>query len=151
MNKAATNAQLLVVYDGECNLCLATVAKLRQMPSRATLGFVPLQQLLSGEAEMPAALAALPPAELAGQMHVVDAAGHRSSGSDGILLLMRHSPSLIWLGRLGSWPGFRVVSRLLYKLVAKHRYRLFGKTDCSDGVCSLPRRPDVHGGKGNDH
>ncbi|MBW5447889.1 DUF393 domain-containing protein [Cohnella sp. CFH 77786] len=36
-------SRLTVVYDGECNLCLAAVDKLRKLPVRADLTFVPLQ------------------------------------------------------------------------------------------------------------
>lgn len=131
--------RLTLVYDGECNLCLATVDKLRRMNVRAHVTFVPLQELLGGARAPWPGIDDVPLEELAAQMHVTDEAGRRYSGSDGILFLLRHVPSLSWLAVIGGLPGFRRLSGLLYRQIAKHRYRLFGRASCSDGACSLPR------------
>jgi predicted DCC family thiol-disulfide oxidoreductase YuxK len=128
-----------VVYDGECKLCMATVQKLRHLPVRAELIFVPLQALISGQIKPWPGIDDVAPAALAAQMHVTDGDGRRYSGSEAMLKLLRLIPSLAWVGVIGGWPGFRSVSRLLYKLIARYRYRLFGQTSCSDGVCQLPR------------
>ena len=152
MSRTRNPERLTVVYDGECNLCLATVDKLRSMPVRAELTFVPLQRLLSGEIEPWPGIDDVPPAELAAQMHVTDGQGRRYSGPDGILFLMRRIPYLSWLAALGEWPGLSGVVRSLYRFVARHRYRLFGRTEsCSDGACSLPRRTTSDGGENRIH
>ncbi|MFC5700479.1 thiol-disulfide oxidoreductase DCC family protein [Cohnella faecalis] len=131
--------KLTLVYDGECNLCLAAVDKIKSMKVRANVTFVPLQALVNGKLQPWPGIADVPLDELAGQMHVTDESGRRHSGSDGVLLLLRHVPSLAWLGVLGNIPGLRGISRLAYRIVARNRYRLFGRASCSDGVCSLPR------------
>lgn len=145
MSRHAAKPKLSVVYDGDCRLCLATVDKLRRMPNRAELSFISLQSLIAGETQPWPGISDVTPGELAAQLHVTDETGRRYSGSDGVMLLLRHVPALRWLGVLGGLPGFRGVSRLLYRIVARYRYRLFGHTSCSDGVCGLPR-PTPHGG-----
>jgi len=138
---------LTVVYDGECNLCLATAAKLQQIDTDATLKWVTLQSLLSGETPAWPAIAEVPPSKLAAQMHVTDDEGRLYGGSDAVLRLLREVRSLRWLAVLGELPGLRGMSRLLYRFVARYRYRLFGKNEsCADGVCSLPRTKPPAGG-----
>jgi predicted DCC family thiol-disulfide oxidoreductase YuxK len=131
--------KLTVVYDGQCNLCLATVDRLKQLPSRAKLSFIPLQKIASGEIAPWPGISEVPYGQLVSQMHVTDERGHRYSGHEGVLLLLRHVPSLAWLGWLGGLPGLRGIARLLYRTAARYRYQLFGKTDCSDGVCRIPQ------------
>lgn len=137
---------LRVVYDGECQLCLATVGKLKRMPVSAELTFVPLQGLISGEIEPWPGIEGVPYADLLARLHVTDEQGRKYSGADAVLKLMSHTRSMAWLAAIGRLPGLRAVSRLVYRLVARYRYRLFGRTSCSDGVCSLPRRTPNDGG-----
>lgn len=139
--------QLIVVYDGECNLCLATVDKLRGMPIRAELVFVPLQQLLLGELAPWPGIDDVPLQGLSAQLHVTDEQGNRYSGADGVLKLMSLAPRLAPLAAIGRLPGMYRIVRVLYRLVARYRYRLFGRTSCSNGVCSLPHRTTSVGGK----
>ena len=140
MNPKTQLIKLSVVYDGECQLCLATVNKLRNMPIRAELVFIPLQKLMAAEVSPWPGIADVPVAELAAQLHVTDEQGKRYSGADGVLKLMSLTPHLAWLGAIARLPGCYSVVRGVYRLVARYRYRLFGRTSCSDGVCSLPRR-----------
>jgi predicted DCC family thiol-disulfide oxidoreductase YuxK len=139
--------RLTVVYDGECNLCLATVDKLKRMPVRAQLRYVPLQQLIDGQIGPWPGIGGVTPRQLSAQLHVTDEQGRRFSGSDAVMKLLGLTPGLTWLARLGGLPGLRVISRMLYRIVARYRYRLFGKTSCSDGVCSLPRPVSSDGGQ----
>lgn len=147
MSGGGARQKLTVVYDGTCNLCLATVDKLRRMPNRAELTFVSLQSLISGEVKPWAGIDGVSYEELMAQLHVTDSQGRRFSGPEGVLLLMRNVPYLSWLSRLGSLPGMRGIVRALYRLIARYRYRLFGQTSCSDGVCQIPGREHQDGGK----
>jgi len=141
---------LTVVYDGECRLCLATVAKLRRMRTRSELRFVALQSVLSGEIAPWPGLEGVAPERLRAQLHVTDAEGRLYGGAEAVLRLLRDVPSLAWLGRLGALPGLRGVSRLLYRLVAKYRYRLFGtEASCASGACEW-KPPSNGGGKTSD-
>ncbi|BBI32555.1 thiol-disulfide oxidoreductase DCC family protein [Cohnella abietis] len=150
MKKTSLKPQLTVVYDGQCKLCLATVDKLKNLPIRAQLTFVSLQSLISGQVKIWPGIEDVTLDELSAQMHVTDEQGRRFSGSEGLLFLMRQIPSLSWLGRLGALPGFNGLIRLIYRIVARYRYRLFGKIACSDGVCEIPQRAQEDGGEMND-
>lgn len=147
MNGKPQLPRLNVVYDGECNLCLATVDKLRSIPVQAELVFVPLQKVASGEVQPWPGIDGVPVSDLSAQLHVTDESGRRFSGADGVLKLMSHIPSLAWLAAVGRLPGCRSIANGMYRLVARYRYRLFGRTSCSDGVCSLPRRTSEGEGK----
>ena len=139
---------LKVVYDGECNLCLATAAKLQAIRTESRLEWIALQSLASGETPAWPAIAGIPPDRLAAQLHVTDEAGRLYGGSDAIMRLLRDVPSLKWLGVIGSRPGFRPLTAWVYRLIARYRYRLFGRKDaCANGVCALPRKEPPTGGK----
>lgn len=146
MKTLSSKPKLTVVYDGQCNLCLATVDRLKSMPNRAQLTFVSLQSLISGEVAPWPGISDVSLTQLFAQMHVTDEQGRRHSGHEGLLLLMRYVPSLAWLGYLGGLPGLRSIVHMIYRIVARYRYRLFGKTDCSDGVCQIPHRVITQGG-----
>ena|GEM_PF-379722 len=139
MNEKPQLIRLSVVYDGECKLCLATVDKLRGMPIRAELTFVPLQRLIAAEVPAWPGIDDVPAIELAAQLHVTDEQGRRYSGADGVLKLLSLTPRLAWLGAIARLPGCYSIVRAVYRLVARYRYRLFGRTSCSDGVCSFNR------------
>lgn len=131
---------LTVYYDGECRLCLHAVERLRRARTRSELRFVPLQPPAAA-----AVLAALPDDPAGGglsQMLVRDEAGGAvAGGAEAVLLLMRDMPHLAWLGRLGGLPGLRTLSSALYRLIARYRYRLFGRAgNCRDGECAARRQ-----------
>lgn len=147
MNDRPQLPRLTVVYDGECHLCLAAVDKLRRVPVRAELTFVPLQSIASGEVKPWRGIDDVPVSELSAQLHVTDERGLRFSGADGVLKLMSLAAGLAWLAALGKLPGLRRIVKAAYRLAARHRYRLFGRISCSDGVCSLPRRISERGGE----
>jgi len=138
--------RLKVVYDSECQLCLAAVEKLGKMKLKAELTFVPLQRLINGEERPWPGVEELSPAELAAQMHVTDEHGNRYSGAEGALELLRHAPALAWLAWAGRLPGLRGLSRLAYRAIANYRYRLFGRSDCRNGACLMPRQNSPDGG-----
>jgi len=135
--------RLVLLYDGECNLCLNTVALLRKIRTTADLIMVPLQ-------EAPPELLPMGVAreELLAQLHVTDGSGKLYRGPEAVVRIMRTVPSLRWIGFLYRLPGMKKPAELLYRLIAKHRYRLFGRTDpCESGACRLPERPS----SGNGH
>ncbi|CAI6082430.1 thiol-disulfide oxidoreductase DCC family protein [Cohnella sp. JJ-181] len=134
---------LTVYYDGECNLCLSAVARMKRLRTRSELRFVPLQ---TASAELAAEAASGATDKDAGhlsQMLVKDETGGTvTGGSEAVMLLLRDVPRLAWLGRLGSLPGLRGISRAAYRLIAKYRYRLFGRSEsCKDGSCRIDFKP----------
>ncbi|MGF1484981.1 MAG: thiol-disulfide oxidoreductase DCC family protein [Opitutales bacterium] len=121
----------MLFFDGVCNLCNGTVRLLMRLDRKARLRFAPLQ----GETAR-----ALLPAEL------------RETGMDGSLVLWmpsgtatlhRRSEGALEAVRLLGWPWkalafFKLLPLSwrdgLYRWVARHRYRWFGRSE----TCRLP-------------
>ncbi|MDF2925109.1 MAG: hypothetical protein K0R57_4023 [Paenibacillaceae bacterium] len=126
--------RLTLLYDAQCNLCLATVAKLRTLRTNAELAMVPLQ---TASPDMLPANVSME--ELLKELHVVEEDGTVYRGAEAIVRIVRTIPALSWLAPLYGLPGLRRLAQVLYRLVARHRYRLFGRQDesCSNGLCLL--------------
>jgi len=119
---AASQPERVLIYDGECRLCVTAKERLEQAGERAGMRFLPYQ---SEEAA----------ARLAGEYKpgrpevafLVDGDGRISRGIDAFLPLL---PGLTG-GRLGlalmRIPLFRPLALLLYRLVARYRYKIFGQ------------------------
>jgi predicted DCC family thiol-disulfide oxidoreductase YuxK len=129
--------KLLLLYDGECNLCLATVEKLRRIRTQAKLTMLPLQ-----EADPVLLPKGIQREDLLEELHVVDGEGRLYKGAEAVIRIMRTVPGLAWLAGLYRVPGMKGPAQSVYRFIAKHRYRLFGKkTDaCSSGACMLPNQ-----------
>lgn len=131
--------KLYVLYDGVCNLCLASVRRLKELPSSAELHYAAVQSLADSAALIPAA-ASIPQEQLLSKIHVVDADGNVFAGADGIVRIMRTVRGFQWLAVLYRIPGMGAIANALYRYIASRRYDWFGKTDesCHSGACSLP-------------
>jgi predicted DCC family thiol-disulfide oxidoreductase YuxK len=124
---------LTLLYDARCVLCTRTVETLRRLEVRADLCMIPLQE---------ADAALLPPGitreELLAQLHVIDGGGMLYRGVDAVVRILRTVRGLAWLAALFRVPGMKPLADTVYRLIARHRYRLFGsREDCGDGACSL--------------
>src|SRR5690606_31203779 len=116
---SAKREVLYVLYDLECALCTGTVEKLRTMPARAELRYVPLQEL---ESEAPPDVPGrdgLRMDRLYEKLHVVDGAGRAFAGADAIVRIMRTMPMLRWLAWCYAIPGARAIADMLYRYVAR--------------------------------
>ena len=119
----------LLLYDGVCALCNGAVTFVLKRDRTETVHFAPLQ----GET---AALFFADHPELSGvdSMVWIDADGRAATRSAAALAMARH------VG--GFWAALAAVARLvpsairdaLYDLVARVRYRLFGRYD----ACPIP-------------
>ena len=128
-------AELTVLYDATCVLCVRSRGALEGWPTAAAFRFVPIQ------AEEARRLApGLSPERLAGAMHVLEGGGVWSA-ERGWSRLVRNGP---WpLALLSSLvPAF--AAGLLYRWVARNRHRWFGTpppTSCdSSGSCESGSR-----------
>lgn len=127
---------LVVLYDGQCNLCVNTVNVLRKLGTTANLEYIDLQQ-----ADVSAIVPNVDQSQLLAQLHVVEAEGQLFRGADAIVRIMRTIPQLRWISFIYRIPGLKPLADVLYRIIAKHRYRLFGRKDeCESGVCKLPDR-----------
>jgi predicted DCC family thiol-disulfide oxidoreductase YuxK len=80
-------------------------------------------------------------------MHVVSPDGRVFAGAEGAARIAQRLPLLGWLALAYYLPGLRQLANLVYGLVARHRYRLFGRRvrdaggspaqTCDGGTCHL--------------
>lgn len=117
----------VVLFDGVCNLCNGVVNFLIDRDPDARLRFAALQS--------DAAQAIL---EQSGQPNELDTLvfidkGRASVRSTAVLRIVRHLP-WYWQPLRVFWLVPRPLRDALYRLVARNRYRLFGKRD----ACRMP-------------
>lgn len=123
----------LLLFDGDCGLCAATVAWLCARAGAAAPSAVAWQTLPS----LPAGVDA---ARLERELVLVDG-GSVLGGFDAFVALAPRVPPLRplrWLARLA---GARLVGRVVYRLVARHRRALSRLVGLR--ACALPRPPSV--------
>jgi predicted DCC family thiol-disulfide oxidoreductase YuxK len=126
--QVAPQARAVVLYDGTCGLCHKSVKWILQHERDRELYFAPLQ------GETAAALRARHPEipDLVESVVLVEDDTVRLR-SKAILYLARHLQSpWSWMYRVRWFPGF--ILDLGYRVVAKIRYRIWGRAD----LCDLP-------------
>lgn len=130
--------RLVILFDGHCVLCTAAVDRLKSLHSTAVIEALPLQD----EKASPLLPEGYSEEQLYREIHVIDTNNGRIfRGSDAIIYVMTMMPSLRWLAFMYRIPGMKPLASLLYRLAARHRYRLFGRTDrCASGQCQLPHK-----------
>ncbi len=124
-------AELTVLYDGNCSLCRASVARVQRSDRRGHIEFLSLHN--------PSAQARFPQIDrdvAMRWMQSVDARGRVSSGADAwarIGMLLPGWKLLAWILLL---PGVHWIAAKTYAWVARNRYR-WNRDLCADGTCSL--------------
>ena len=129
-----TNDGPILLFDGVCNLCSKTVQFIVEHERAPTIRFCAIQSE-AGRALL----------EEHGMMHVVAEAdpdslvflegGRAHERSTGALRVAAHLKAPWRWGRVGLFVP-RVLRDLVYRVVAKNRYRWFGKTDS----CLVPSK-----------
>lgn len=120
-----------VLYDGHCRFCTAQMARLRRWATPDSIDKVDFQE--------EGALARFPGLtwdDCMKEMKLVSPDGRVHGGADAIARALTTRPVwwlLVWPFYI---PGIRQIARAIYRLVARHRYRLAAK-DCDGGTCSL--------------
>ncbi len=125
----------IVIYDGECRICSAQIARLAALDLGNRLAFLSLHDPEAAERYPDLSHDAL-----MADMYVVDRAGRRHRGAAAIRYLSSRLPTLWWLAPVLYLPGTLPLWQRLYRMFAKRRYR-FGKIEsCEDGSCRLHGR-----------
>ena len=127
----ANAPELTILYDGSCNLCRASVARLRRFDSRNRIETIdlhdPAAQMRFSQIDREAATR---------WMQAVDARGRVWSGA----VAWAHIGLLLPGWNLVAWlllvPGIRWLAGKGYAWVARNRYR-WNSSLCNDGTCSL--------------
>ena len=116
----------VLVFDGDCGFC-TTSARVGQR----WLGLAdvePWQMIDLDEL-------GLTEEQCSSAVQWVDAAGHVSAGERAVIAALRSAGGAwAWLGRVLAVPGVRHLAAVVYRLIAKFRYRLPGGT----AACRLP-------------
>lgn len=120
-----------VLYDGQCRFCRGQIAILRQLDLGGRLEFVSLHDPRVAE-EFPG----LSQEELLREMVLIDTRGRPWRGAMAVRYLSRKLPALWPLALPLHLPGTLPLWTALYRLVARHRYRIAG--GCADGICRRP-------------
>lgn len=141
--KDHSRERLLLLYDAECNLCLGTVEKLGRLRTKAELVMVPLQAASARQLPAGARME-----DLLAELHLIDGQGRVYRGAEAVFRIVRTIPALAWVAPLYRVPGLGRLADAVYRLIARHRYRLFGRQQdsCGSGACRIrhPNRADVN-------
>ena len=121
-----------VFYDANCRICARSRRMIERLRPTSELTFVDVRD--------PDAMAAFPMVDRqAGlrQMFVLDAEGNLAGGYDGFLALVPRLRLLRPLQHVLRWRPVGAVGRIVYRWVARNRYRLGGAVSCEDGACRV--------------
>lgn len=133
---APTRAKALMLYDGQCALCLKGVAQLKRLDWLGVLSYADARDRANLPADPP-----LNPDRLLEEMHLLTADGHGVYHGFGAFRWLAWRLPLLWpLAPFLYLPGVPTLGQRLYLWVARNRFRL---VPCHGGVCTLPPRSPV--------
>jgi predicted DCC family thiol-disulfide oxidoreductase YuxK len=124
---------LILLYDGGCGFCTSSAAALvrRFGPERLQIQDFQKEGVLAAFPEVSYEAAMK-------RMHVVFPDGRIYAGAEGFARVFAATRRVGWLAYLYYVPGLRQLVDLGYETLARHRYRLFGRTGaCEGGTCRL--------------
>jgi predicted DCC family thiol-disulfide oxidoreductase YuxK len=130
--RAATADGPIVFYDGDCGLCARSVQYVMRRDTKGLFRFAPLQ----GETAAKLLGPLTGPADT-WTMLLVDQTGVYDR-STGALKILQHVKPGSFLPKLGLWVP-RFLRDLVYRGIAKVRYRIWGKSD----RCPLPTKAQM--------
>jgi predicted DCC family thiol-disulfide oxidoreductase YuxK len=128
-------AALTVLYDGNCGLCRASVARLRKIDRGSRTELVDLH-----EPSVPARFPQVNREEAMRLMQAVDPDGKVYSGVDAWARIGQALPGWKLIAWLLLVPGIHLVAGQIYAFVARNRYR-WNRELCADGSCTLHSSP----------
>jgi predicted DCC family thiol-disulfide oxidoreductase YuxK len=124
--------RLTALYDGDCRFCTRSVKDLQRRFGADRIAVRNFQEPGVLEEVGVTREAAMK------RLHVVTDAGRVFAGAEAIARLVTGVPLVGWLAYVYYVPGLRQLAELVYGLVAKNRYRLFGRQEsCEGGTCHL--------------
>jgi predicted DCC family thiol-disulfide oxidoreductase YuxK len=126
-------APMTVLYDGDCRFCTQSAHTIRRRFGRERVALRNFQE--------PGALEDYPRVThdaAMKKMHVVLRDGRVFAGAEAFARIFLSLRFVGWIAWLYYVPGVRQLADLAYATIAKHRYRLFGRTgQCDGGTCHL--------------
>lgn len=123
----------VLIYDGQCNFCRASVKSLRKLDWTGRLAYISLHDERVGQ-RWPG----LSHDQLMDQIWLVTKDGQTLGGADAMRFLSLRMPTLWPLAPFMNLPFSMPLWRGIYRWIARNRYRIAGR-NCEDGTCSLHR------------
>ena len=102
----------ILYYDASCQLCQRTLQIFRPLLDTLRFQALPFPGKAPGEIKLH-----LPDSEIKG-------------GADALLYILKFFPPTLPFWLLSFIPGMRPLLHSIYKLIAKNRYKIMGKTTC---------------------
>jgi predicted DCC family thiol-disulfide oxidoreductase YuxK len=130
--------KLTVLYDGNCSLCRASVARLRRMDRGSRVA-----QLNLHDPEAATRFPQVDREEAMRLMQAVDSRGRVFSGADAWARIGLALPGWNLIAWLLLVPGVHFIARLVYAWIARNRYR-WNRDLCEDGSCALHTGDQPH-------
>ena len=124
-------AELTVLYDGACNLCRASVTRVRRLDSGGRIELLDLRG-----ASVAVRFPQVNLEEAMRLMQAVDRSGHVYSGADAWARIGLTLPGWRFMAWVILVPGIHFVAQRVYAWIARNRYR-WNREICEDGTCAL--------------
>ncbi|MEM6691801.1 MAG: DUF393 domain-containing protein [Planctomycetota bacterium] len=121
----------VVIYDGDCVFCRAGVRQVHRLDLGRKLAFLSLH-----DPRVASRYPNLSHDQLMEQMYIVDQNGTQHGGSEAVKYLSRRLLTLWLVMPILHIPGTAGLWRWGYHQVAKHRYRIAGKS-CETDACAV--------------
>jgi predicted DCC family thiol-disulfide oxidoreductase YuxK len=132
---SAAQSQDVVLFDGECRICIQGVNQLRRWVKPEDAALVSFRD--EGALERFPGLTA---DECEQAMQLVRKDGRVFSGAEAIVQVLRHR-AIGTVAKAYYAPGLRQFSDAVYRYIAKRRFQIAGRSGgCKDGTCHLHGR-----------
>jgi predicted DCC family thiol-disulfide oxidoreductase YuxK len=124
----------IVIYDGHCKFCTASVQKLARWDAKSRkLAFLSLH-----DPEVQTRFAQLTHDQLMQEMYLVDRRGRFHRGAEAFRYLTTRLARLYLLAPLMYIPFSLPLWRWAYRQIARRRYAIMGKTpECDGDACRI--------------
>jgi hydroxyacylglutathione hydrolase len=125
----------VALYDGQCEICQASVSWLRLLDRHHKTLAVPIDP-----ESLPGFHADLDIDACLRELHVITPEGTVRCGWEGVVELARLCPATHGMAWLGQIPPFRFLGQIAYRFVARNRYAV---SKCRGGACRVARPGEV--------
>lgn len=122
----------IILFDGHCRFCTAQVRRLHNWDRNGLLSFLSLH-----DPQVQSRWPELSFQQLMDEMYLITPEGEKFAGAAAFRYLSTRLPILWPLVPLMHIPGSLPLWRTIYKVVAKYRYRLAGKSACDGDACEV--------------
>ena len=125
----------VVIYDGECKFCTASVERLAKFDRKGLLSFLSLH-----DPEVARRWPELSHDDMMQYVYLCTVDGRKFRGAEVFKYLSMRLPQFYLLAPVLHFPGLMPLWQVFYRAFAKRRYR-FGRIEsCTDGSCKIPAR-----------